>query len=128
VQNLISDFEPLKGIPNPTHRIAVVWVVVQFDQFFANQELTRRPSHLQSAVADDVLQSFVAAIESNAVDISERNHAELSQLCEEFGFDCLSDQLSMLQPAAALRNADARRRRPVLEDQSDVSKPQFAER
>jgi hypothetical protein len=53
---------------------------------------------VQSAVAADAFRAFVAALEGNAVDLTEGNYAELSQLCEEFGFDGLIAQLSLFQP------------------------------
>jgi hypothetical protein len=56
-------------------------------QNVTNQELAERASRLQSAVANDALEPFVAALESNAVDINERNQAEPSQLCEDFGLN-----------------------------------------
>jgi hypothetical protein len=83
-------------------------------RFIANQELTREQYRVQSAIATDAFRAFIAAIEGNAVDITEVNCAELSQLCEEFGFDGLTAQLSMFQPSAALRDAEARRRISAL--------------
>jgi hypothetical protein len=113
--------------PDVTHRIPVDLLVTKCRRFVANQELTREPYRVQSAVGADVFQAFVAALKGNAVDITEGNYAELSQLCEEFGFDGLTGQLSMFQPSAALKNAKARRRISTLEERWQRSERQIAE-
>jgi hypothetical protein len=94
--------------PDVTHRIPKDRLMTKCRRLIANQELTREPSGVQSAVAADALRAFIAALEGNAADITERNSARVSQLCEEFGFDGLTAQLSMFQPSAALRDAEAR--------------------
>jgi hypothetical protein len=113
--------------PDVTYRIPVDRLVTQCRQFLANQELTREPYRVQSAVAADAFRAFVAVIEGNAFDITEGNSAELSQLCEEFGFDGLTAQLSLFQPSAALRDVEARRRISALEDRWQQSERQIAE-
>jgi hypothetical protein len=110
--------------PDVTHRIPVDLLVTKCRRFIANQELTREPCRVQSAVAADAFQVFVATVEGNAVDITEGNYAELSPLCEEFGFDGLTVQLSMFQPSIGLRDAEVRRRISVLEERWQQSERQ----
>jgi hypothetical protein len=64
--------------PDVTHRITVERLVTQCRRFIANQELTREPYRVQAAVAADAFRAFVAALEGNAVDITEGNYADLS--------------------------------------------------
>jgi hypothetical protein len=78
-------------------------------------------------VAADAFQAFVAALEGNPVGINEGNYAELSQLCEEFGFDGLTAQLSMFQPSVALRDAEVRRQISGLEERWQQSELPIAE-
>jgi hypothetical protein len=73
-------------------------------------------SRIQSAVVADDFQAFVAVLEGNAVAVTERNYAELSQLDKEFSFAVLTAQLSLFQPSAALMDAEARRWISVLEE------------
>jgi hypothetical protein len=113
--------------PDVTHRITVDLLVTKCRRFIANQELTRELYRVQAAVAADVFRAFVAALEGNAVDITEGNYADLSQLCEEFGFDGLTGQLSLFQPSVALKDAEARRRISALEERWQQSDRQIAE-
>jgi hypothetical protein len=113
--------------PDVTHRIAADLLVTKPRRFAANQELTREPHRVQSAVAVVAFRTFVAALEGNAVDITQWNSAELSQLCEEFGFDGLPEQLSLFQLSTALRDAEARCRISVLEERWQQSERQIAE-
>jgi hypothetical protein len=112
--------------PGVTHQIPFQLLVTKCRRFIANEELTREPYPVQSAVAADAFWVFVAALECNAVDITEGNSAELSQLCEEFGFDGLTAQLSLFQRSAALRNAELRRRISALEERWQQSERQIA--
>jgi hypothetical protein len=82
--------------------------------FVANQELTREPSGVHSAVGTDAFRAFVAAVDGNAVDFIQGNHVKLSQLCEEFG-------LCNLELDDTYRHVD---RRTVHSFQwTDLSKP-----
>jgi hypothetical protein len=98
--------------PDVTHRIPVDLLVVKCTRFIANQELARAPYRVQSAVAADSFLAFVAVLEGKAADITEGNYAELSQLCEEFGFAGLT---------AAMRDSELRRRLSVLEERCQQS-------
>jgi hypothetical protein len=40
----------------------------------------------------DAFRVFVGALEGHAIDITEENYAELSQLCAQFGFNGLTAQ------------------------------------
>jgi hypothetical protein len=91
--------------PDVTHRIPLDLLVSKCRELTANQELTRSPYRVQSAVSAASFLVFVAALEGKAVNITERNCAELSQLYEEFGFGDLT---------AALRDSELRRRISVL--------------
>jgi hypothetical protein len=105
MQDRISDFRPLERSQTATRRIAVNCVMANCHQDVANQELTKRPSCLQSSRADDALEGFVAAVESNTLDINERNQAELLQLCEDFGLNGLNAQRAKLGHIASEMSA-----------------------
>jgi hypothetical protein len=51
--------------------------------------------------------TLVDALEGNAVDVTEGNNMELSLLCNEFGFDGLTAQLSMFQQPGRWWASDA---------------------
>jgi hypothetical protein len=104
--------------PDVTHRIPVDLLVAKCRLFTANQELTRAPYRVRSAVSADSFRVFVAALEGKAVDMTEMNCANLSQLCEEFGFGGLT---------AALRDSKVRRRISVLEERWQQSERTIAE-
>jgi hypothetical protein len=71
--------------------------------------------------------AFVAALEVNAVDITEANCAELSQLCDEFGSDGLTAQLPMYEPSAALMDAATRLRISALEERVEQPERRMAD-
>jgi hypothetical protein len=113
--------------PDVTHRIPVKRLLTQCRWFIANQELTRDPYRIPSGAAADAFQVLVAALESNPVGMNKGNSAELSQLCEEFGFDGLTAQLSMFRLSAALRDVEVRRRISGLEERWQQSERPIAE-
>jgi hypothetical protein len=55
-----------------------------------------------------MFQIFVAALEGNPIDITDKNFVSLSHLFETFGFDGLTTQLPILQPSAVVTNVEAR--------------------
>jgi hypothetical protein len=81
--------------PDVTHHIPVKRLLTECRRFIANQKPTKELHRIQSRVAADAFQAFVAALDGNPVGSNEGNSAELSQLCEEFGFDGLTAELSM---------------------------------
>jgi hypothetical protein len=59
--------------PDVTHRMPVKRLLTECRRFIANQELTREPYRIQSGVAADAFQAFVAALEGNSAGINEGN-------------------------------------------------------
>jgi chromosome segregation ATPase len=108
-----------------TYSVSYVDLLVKCHLF---QELARtNPSiltvayHVASSVSPTVFKQFIAAIENKRIEITTCNFPGLSALCEEFGFNGLSNQLSEFRRLAekerqAMADVDARERISKLEE------------
>jgi hypothetical protein len=51
------------------------------------------------SVSLSILREFISALEWNAINITDTNHPEPQQLCEEFGFSAIAAKFSEFRPS-----------------------------
>jgi uncharacterized coiled-coil protein SlyX len=62
--------------------------------FTTDPTLLDSPYHVKSRVRLDVFRLFLEAVKGTSVTITNQNVSELSQLCSEFGFSALANEIS----------------------------------
>jgi hypothetical protein len=82
--------------PEDTLTVPVQHAIKKRSLFQNNPALTVTPYQVQSSLSLSlsIFQEFVAALERDAVKITDTNFTELSQLCEELGFAEFAAKLS----------------------------------
>jgi hypothetical protein len=88
----------------PRQRLQDTCVIFQQDP-----ALLDRPYTLKSKIELEIFHDFLAALEDRPLTITQTNFPGLLRLCDEFGFDDLSERLSEF-----LRDEDRELRRRVL--------------
>jgi hypothetical protein len=66
--------------------------------FQNDPKLLGAPYTVNSSVQVEIFQEFVSALEGKDIKITSTNFPELSQLCEEFGFEDLQTKLWTFHP------------------------------
>jgi uncharacterized protein (DUF3084 family) len=89
------------------------------------------PYHVTSSVHPNIFKQFITAIENQGIEITRENFLGLSILCEEFGFDDLSTELSKFRVSIGnesefVRDIDARERILKLEEGFERQQDEFA--
>jgi uncharacterized coiled-coil protein SlyX len=104
------------------------WLLKQQCELFATDPtLLDSPYHVKSEVRPEIFRLFLEAIQGTSATITNQNFSELSQLCSEFVFTGLANELSAFccsPDFKDVRAADARIR--VLEDHLSQVEKQIA--
>jgi hypothetical protein len=64
------------------------------EPFQDNPDFLKSPSHIRLAVGEELLRTFLAALDRAAPELTTANLNDLSLLCEGFGFAALLSQIS----------------------------------
>jgi hypothetical protein len=85
-----------------------VWLLMQQCELFAaTPTLLDSIYHVKSQVHLDVFRFFLGAVNGISITITSQNLSDLSQLCSEFGFNCLANQLSAFRGSPSFKEAEA---------------------
>jgi hypothetical protein len=87
--------------------------------FQAKPELLGKPYRVESGVSSDSLRVFVGAIGGAAVEISDANVRDLSQLCDEFKFTELAKTVGDWQAEHPLIDPGIRRELDLVQARLD---------
>jgi hypothetical protein len=95
------------------------WLLKQRCELFATSPaLLDSPYHVKSQVGLDVFRLFLEAIKGTSATITNQSFAELSELCSEFVFNGLANELSAFRASPGFQDAQtADKRIRDLEDQ-----------
>jgi hypothetical protein len=64
------------------------------------------PNRVQSPVSLSIFRVFIAALEGNAMNITDTNFRERQRLCEESGFSEIAMKLSEFHPSMDFKEAE----------------------
>jgi hypothetical protein len=77
-----------------TFSVGTRLLVLNCNLFESNPGLLGAPYLLRSRVSTSSFQLFLSALDGESITISESNQSDLTDLCDEFGYSGLSDQLA----------------------------------
>jgi hypothetical protein len=97
-------------------------LIVKCDLFLDDPTLIAFPYNVKSQVSFAVFREFVSALEGTTITIRNSNFSALSQLCDEFGFRELAEELGQFRDSEKFKkqmtteDSEARMRLSILEE------------
>jgi hypothetical protein len=79
-----------------TYSVSRRLLIATCDLFENQPNLLTAPYPVRSHVSRDSLELFLSAIDGHPIPITKSNHADLTALCNEFGYSGLASRLSIL--------------------------------
>jgi hypothetical protein len=87
-----------------TRQVAGVQLIMKCTAFQQNLRLVATPYSIQSSVPLTIFHDFISALEDRVLTITNDNYSGLTLLANEFGFENLTEQLSIFQQSSEFIN------------------------